>query len=139
MRKSTAVFVWITIATFLGFFVVEALIWNLPFVSALLVPQLNPALAYPVQDQARTLAALFVNQGVYNLMVALGGIAGVVFIRSGRAEVGRFFVVYTCLFALGAAITLLLSTHAYILGAVQAAFPIAALISLRGDPMSGRQ
>lgn len=133
MKPLTNIFVCMTIATFLGFFVVEVLVWTWPFTYQLLVPQLNPGLSYPLAEQAETLRALFVNQGAYNLMVAIGGIVGLIKIKGRDPVIGRALIKYTCLFAIGAAITLLTSTEAYALGILQALFPIAALLMLYID------
>jgi putative membrane protein len=138
MNKTTEIFVIITIATFWAFFLVEAPLWMWPFVHEMLIPQLNPDLRFPTTDQAETLRALFINQGIYNLMVAIGGVAGIFLVRRGRVELGRGLVVYTCLFAIGAAVTLLLTTEAYLLGVVQIVFPSVALVRVFRDRSGAR-
>lgn len=133
MSRLTNIVVGVTIATFLGFFIIEALLWTWPLAYQLLLPQLNPGLGYPLAEQADTLRALFINQGVYNLMVAIGGIAGLVMANGSNPVAGRLLVRYTCLFALGAAVTLLATTEAYALGILQGLFPLAALLMLRRE------
>jgi putative membrane protein len=130
-------FVGLTIATFLGFFLIEAVVWRWPLTYQTLLPQLNPGLTISAQTQARVLQALFVNQGVYNLMVAAGGIAGWLMVRRGRIGLGRSFVLQTCLFGVGAALTLLATTHAYALGLFQLVCPGVALALLWGDREPG--
>lgn len=121
---------YITIATFLGFFVIEAILWMNPLVYGLLLPQLNPGLETEPATQAEILKALFVNQGLYNLMAAAGGIAALLFLKREKTETGIAFLVFTCVFGIVAALTLLSTTHAYALGLAQLVFPSVTLASL---------
>jgi putative membrane protein len=86
--------------------------------------------------QAAVLRALFINQGVYNLMAAVAGMTALYFIKRGDTATGNAFVVYTCLFGMVAAATLILSTHAYALGAAQLAFPAVTLLLVRKSSSS---
>ncbi len=133
MNGVTRVFVYLTIVTFLGFFLIEALLWTWPLVYEILLPQLNPELSFAPADQAQILRALFINQGAYNLLVAAAGVSGLVLISRGQVETGRSFLVYTCLFGVGAAITLLATTHAFVLGAFQLIGPVVALALMRRE------
>ncbi|MBP2277054.1 DUF1304 family protein [Sphingomonas sp. PL20] len=127
MRKSTTLFVSVTTATYFAFFLVETVLWMWPPVHNFLLPQLNWGLDYPAKEQARILRTLFVNQGVYNLMLGLAGIAGLMLVTRGKVEPGLTLIKFACLFALGAAGILLTTTSAYVLGTVQALFPMFAL------------
>ena len=120
------------IATFFGFFLVEALLWRVSLVNALLLPQLNPGLAVPAETQIPVLTSLFQNQGAYNLMMGAGGVWA---LRLAAVDhpAGRTMLRFLCLFAIGAAVVLLATTHAYALGIVQLAFPLAALAAMRRD------
>ena len=133
MSRTTKLFAYFTIATFLAFFVIEAVLWTWPLVYGILLPQLNPANALPLPEQAEVLRALFINQGLYNLLAAAGGGTGLFLVSRGRVEAGRLFVTYNFVFAIGAAVTLLASTHAYVLGVAQAAFPVLGLVLLRRE------
>lgn len=133
MSRTSRILFLITLVTFLGFFVIEALLWTMPWVQNLLLPQLNPGLAYPAAVQGQILRSLFVNQGVYNLLLALGGCAALMAERRGDLRLATMAVGYFSLVAIGAAVTLLMSTHAYGLAVLQALFPMMALVSLRRD------
>ena len=131
MSRTTTTAFAITLATFVGFFLIEALLWTLPLVQTLLLPQLNPGLDFPAADQGAILRSLFINQGVYNLLLALGGAGALVAARRGELRIARIAVAYFSLVALGAALTLFLTTDAYALAALQALFPALTLLSLR--------
>lgn len=133
MTNLTRLLTLVMIATYLGFFVVEAILWTVPFVHRILLPQLNPGLAYPAATQVAVLRALFVNQGVYNLLLGIGGVAGLKLWKHGEARAGQVLISFLSLFAIGAALTLLVTTHAYLLGVVQLVVPVALLRSLRRD------
>ncbi|MDZ5450512.1 DUF1304 family protein [Labrys sp. ZIDIC5] len=127
MRKSVTLFASVVTVTYFAFFLVEAVLWMWPPVHNFLLPQLNSGLDYPVSEQALILRTLFVNQGVYNLMLGLAGIAGLILVARGKVEPGLTLIKFACLFALGAAGILLTTTSAYVLGIVQALFPMFAL------------
>lgn len=133
ITAATRLFVYLTITTFFGFFLIEAILWTYPFVYNLLLPQLNPSLTYPNDVQATVLSALFVNQGVYNLLFGLGGVGGLLLVRAGHRDSGRALICFVCIAAVLAAITLLLTTSAYLLGVVQLLFPAIALFRLRSE------
>lgn len=133
MTNLTRMLLGVMIATYLGFFLVEALLWTLPWVHDLLLPQLNPGLPYPAGVQVEILEALFRNQGVYNLLLGLGGVYGLHLWKLGSLEAGVALLTFLCLFAVGAGLTLLATTDAYLLGAAQVAIPLAALPSMQRD------
>jgi putative membrane protein len=111
-----------------AFFVVEALLWSNPSVSALALSKLNGDLSVSLPDQAASLKNLFINQGFYNLFLALAGVVGLLLIGRGRRSAGYALVGYMCLSALGAGLVLAASTTAYAGAFVQAVPACAALI-----------
>ncbi|MBR1218043.1 DUF1304 family protein [Bradyrhizobium sp. U87765 SZCCT0131] len=130
MTSLTRASIYVTIATFFGFFIIEAVLWTYPIVYGTLLPQLNPGMAVEPATQAVVLKALFINQGFYNLMAAAGGVAGVLLLDRGQTEAGLAFIVFCSIFAVVAAATLLLSTQAYLLGFVQLVFPALTLSTI---------
>jgi len=52
-----------------------------PFVYGILLPQLNPGVGVEASLQAAILKALFVNQAMYNLMAAAGGVVALIFLK----------------------------------------------------------
>lgn len=133
MTNRTRLLTSLMIATYLGFFLVEAVLWTVPWVNAILLPQLNPGLDYAPPMQVDVLRALFINQGAYNLLLALGGVMGLRLWARGEVRSAQVLLRFLALFAIGAAVTLLLTTHAYLLGAVQLIVPVVLLPSLRRD------
>lgn len=138
MTNRTRLLTGLMIATYLGFFLVEAVLWTIPWVNAILLPQLNPSLDYAPPMQVDVLRALFINQGVYNLLLALGGVMGLRLWARGDVRAAQALLRFLAIFAIGAAVTLLLTTHAYLLGAVQLVVPIVLLPSLRRDARGDR-
>ncbi|TPG52056.1 DUF1304 family protein [Sphingomonas glacialis] len=133
MTNAARLLTCIMIATYFGFFMVEAVLWTVPWVNAILLPQLNPDLRYAPHMQVEILRALFLNQGAYNLLLAVGGLLGLRLWAHGDVRAGRILLRFIALFAIGAAITLLATTHAYLLGAVQLLVPAALLPLLRRE------
>ncbi len=136
MNLWARIFVVATIAFHLLAFVAEAWIW--PAVAPRFIDKLNPQLTTDVATQAAVLATLFVNQGFYNLFLALGGIAGLVALARGREAAGLALMQYVCAFAVGAGIVLLVTTAAHAGGILQAGLAGAALLLLhRGREAHG--
>jgi putative membrane protein len=111
-------------------FVVEAFLWMRPAVHEPVLKPLAGTVAVDLHDQALILKTLFVNQGFYNLFLALSGIAGIVFLQRNNAPVGKTLITYMCLTAVGAGVVLAVSTGAYVgafLQAVPAAVALGAL------------
>ena len=100
-------------------FCMESLLWTTPQVRARFRQS-------PEQADATKLFAF--NQGFYNLFLALGTLAGVALVLSGRSRVGWTLVYWNCLFMLGAAVVLAGSAPAMRRGAViQGAAPFLFL------------
>jgi len=101
-------------------FCMESLLWTTPQVRARFRQS-------PEQADATKLFAF--NQGFYNLFLALGTLAGVALVLSGRSRVGWTLVYWNCLFMLGAAVVLAGSAPAMRRGAViQGAAPLLFLL-----------
>ena len=101
-------------------FCMESLLWTTPRVRARFRQS-------PEQADATRLFAF--NQGFYNLFLALGTLAGLALVLSGRSRVGWTLVYWNCLFMLGAAVVLAGSAPAMRRGAViQGAAPLLFLV-----------
>ncbi len=68
----------------------------------------------------------------WSLILAIAGIAGLVFLRRGDGTVGRTLVAYLCVAAVGAGIVLAFSTGAYVGAFLQAAPAALALVVIFG-------
>lgn len=117
----------IVIIVHLMFFILEALFWMRPEIYKILLGLLDNQvdLSYPVQ--ALTLKRLFINQGCYNLFLAIGGLYGLRLARSGRYIAGYTLILFLCFCGIGAGLVLAGSTIAYILAIGQAVPALAAL------------
>jgi putative membrane protein len=111
-------------------FVVEAFLWMRPAVHEFVLSRLATSTTLDVHVQALVLQSFFVNQGFYNLFLAIAGAAGLRLVGRGNVRVGFTLIVYMCLSAVGAGIVLALSTHAYVGALLQAVPAAAALASL---------
>lgn len=129
LAKSLVLFV---IAFHLFAFVLEVFLWMSPAVHEPMLGRLVGRSPVPTYDQALILRPLFVNQGFYNLILAIAGIAGLVFLRRGDGTVGRTLVAYLCVAAVGAGIVLAFSTGAYVGAFLQAAPAALALVVIFG-------
>jgi len=135
MTSGAKVFVGLVIAFHVLAFVAEAILWMSPAVHGIAVARLNPGLQIDVLQQAAVLRALFINQGFYNLLLALGGLGGLVLLGRGHREAGVALVRYACVFAVGAGLVLLATTSAYAGAFLQAGLgAIALLLTFRGAP-----
>jgi len=123
VRSPLVVFV---IVFHLVVFVVETFLWMQPGIYEFALGRLDAPVAVGLHDQALILESLFVNQGFYNLFLAIAGIVGLVAIRGGDARVGAALIAMMCLSALGAGIVLAFSTGA-IIGALLQAGPAAVV------------
>jgi putative membrane protein len=71
-----------------------------------------------------------VNQGFYNLFLALGALAGVIIVQTGNETVGRTLAIYACACMVGAGIVLFFSERRLWRGALgQAVPPMVAIIA----------
>lgn len=117
ITKALVIFV---IIDFLLFFILEAIFWMQPFVYNILLDMFNnPPASLDYSMHALVLKKLFINQGFYNLFLALGGVAGLYFINKNKA-VGYALVLFICFSAVGAGIVLACTSKAYILAFLQA-------------------
>lgn len=117
-RFTKALFLFVII-DFLLFFILEVIFWMKPLVYTILLDMFNnpPAdLSYSIH--ALVLKKLFINQGFYNLFLALGGIAGFRYLPKNTA-VGYALIVLVCFSAVGAGIVLAVTSKAYILAFLQ--------------------
>jgi len=80
--------------------------------------------------EVETLSFSMLNQGFYNLFLAVGTMVGVVGSARGWDPQGSTLVVFGCLFMIGAALVLVISRPAMARGAViQGLLPLLALIA----------
>jgi len=101
-------------------FCMESLLWTTPAVRARFRQS-------PEQAEATRLFAL--NQGFYNLFLALGTFAGLALVLTGHPRVGWTLVYWDCLFMLGAAVVLAASAPQLRRGAlIQGAAPLLFLV-----------
>jgi len=101
-------------------FCMESLLWTTPAVRARFRQS-------PEQAEATRLFAL--NQGFYNLFLALGTFAGLALVLTGHPRVGWTLVYWDCLFMLGAAVVLAASAPQMRRGAlIQGAAPLLFLL-----------
>jgi len=101
-------------------FCMESLLWTTPQVRARFRQS-------PEQAEATKLFAL--NQGFYNLFLALGTFAGLALVLTGHPRVGWALVYWNCLFMVGAAAVLAASAPQLRRGAViQGAAPLLLLV-----------
>jgi putative membrane protein len=138
MNHFAKTMVLLVVAFHAALFVVEALLWMHPAVHEFALHRLAIRTALDLPGQALVLQAFFVNQGFYNLFLAIAGIAGLVLLGRGNAPVGYTLIVYMCLSAVGAGLALATSTTAVIgamLQAVPATLALAAMLPrlLRGS------
>lgn len=109
-------------ATHLFFFFLESIAFRKPFAHR----------TFGVRDPAEVevLAFAMLNQGFYNLFLAIGTFAGVVGSARGWEPQGSTLVVFGCLFMLGAAVVLVVGRPALWRGAlVQGLLPLLALLT----------
>jgi len=133
MGGAARLFVYLVIVFHVLAFVAEALLWMNPAIYAPAVSKLNSGLQASALDQAAILQTLFINQGFYNLFLALGGLTGLVLIRRGSHTAGEALVCYCCAFAVCAGIVLLLTTKAYAGFALQTGLGATALALMYRD------
>jgi putative membrane protein len=107
-------------------FVLEAFLWMLPGVHGRVLGRLSSSRIEP-HEQALVLKTLFVNQGFYNLFLAITGATGLALMSRGSTQAGRALVASMCLSAVGAGVVLAVSTHAYVGAFLQAVPPALAL------------
>lgn len=117
ISKALVIFV---IIDFLLFFILEAIFWMQPLIYNILLDMFNnPPASLDYSMHALVLKKLFINQGFYNLFLALGGVSGLYFINKNKAA-GYALILLACFSAVGAGIVLACTSKAYILAFFQA-------------------
>jgi putative membrane protein len=111
-------------------FVAEALLWMRPGVYEFVLSRLAIKTSLDLPGQALVLQAFFVNQGFYNLLLAIAGVCGLTFLGRGNAPVGYTLIIYMCLSAIGAGVVLGTSTPATIGAILQAVPAVLALAAI---------
>lgn len=112
------------------FFILEAIFWMQPRVHDILLYFLDNPVSIDYSLQALTLQKLFINQGFYNLFLALSGIAGFWFVKKEKYSTGYSLILFLCFAATGAGLVLALTTKAYILAILQAVPAALAFIKI---------
>ena len=111
-------------------FVVEAFLWMRPVVHEPMLRHLTGAVDVSPRDQAAILRSLFVNQGFYNLFLAIGTGVGVVGVARDWEPQGSTLVVFGCLFMIGAALVLVVARPRMArAAAIQGVLPLLALLA----------
>lgn len=105
----------------LFFFSLESLLWGTPRVNKLF--QLTAE-----QAEANRLFAL--NQGYYNLFIAVGMIVGMYLLLSGHRVAGLTLAIFTCASMLAAALVLLGSTRNLRGTLAQGLAPLCAILTM---------
>lgn len=104
------------------FFALESVLFRRPFAHR----------TFGVSDPAdvEVLAFPMLNQGFYNLFLALGTLAGVVGVAVGWDPQGSTLVVFGCLFMIGAALVLVVARPRMArAAAIQGVLPLLALVA----------
>ena len=104
------------------FFFLESVAFRKPFAHR----------TFGVRDEAEVevLAFSMLNQGFYNLFLAVGTLVGVIGSARGWEPQGSTLVVFGCLFMIGAAVVLVVARPAMARGAlVQGLLPALALVT----------
>ena len=82
------------------------------------------------QADAETTAPLAFNQGFYNLFLAIGAAAGIVFVAKDCDTVGWTLIIFSCGSMLAAALVLVSTGKQYVQAAVtQGLFPLVAVVT----------
>jgi len=108
-------------AIHVGFFVMESVLWRRP--------QVHRVFGITDPGQADVMAPALLNQGFYNLFLALGAFTGIVYSSDVVTRSHDELLVFTALFMIGAAIVLVVSDRRLIRGALlQGLAPLLALL-----------
>ena len=130
MNIAALVFINLTIFIHIFIFIGESLLWMTPLIYEKVVSKIDVATTASSYEQAQILEVLFFNQGFYNLLIALGGIAALILYRFGKTQEAIALVSYICLFAMAAGAALAASTTAYPAASIQGLPPFFALLCL---------
>lgn len=129
MHRLTKILILFVIVFHVLVFIAEVFLWMQPGVYGVGIIRLGTSSTLSPYEQALVLKNVFINQGFYNLFLALGGIAGLVFHARGNRVVGNALIAYMCFFAIGAGLVLAFTTTAYV-GAVLQAVPAGVALLL---------
>ena len=131
MNRFTKALVFFVITFHVAIFVTEAFLWMRPAIYTFALQRgLNHAVEVDRPLQAMVLKSLFINQGFYNLFLAIAGIVGLIFLGRGSILIGKTLLNYMCLSAVGAGLVLALSTTAYIGAFFQVVPAAVALVTM---------
>lgn len=119
MKTSLKALVIFVIVVHVLFFLLEAILWMQPAVYGPLIKLLNNPVSMNYGTQALVLKNLFVNQGFYNLFLAIGGAVGLRLVAKNRYGPGYALILLLCFAGTGAGIVLAASTKAYLLAVIQ--------------------
>jgi putative membrane protein len=104
-----------------GVFVLESFLLRQPAIARLFLVRV---------ENASAVRLWAVNQGFYNLFLAVGAFAGVIIVNAGNETVGRTLALYACGCMVAAGIVLFFSERRLWRGALgQAAPPMVAIIA----------
>jgi putative membrane protein len=104
-------------------FVMESVLWTRPAV--------HRRFGVRSEAEAATTRPLMINQGFYNLFLAVGILVGLALVHTGPESAGRAIVIFCCASIVGAALVLLASNRALARAAlVQGVPPAVALLAL---------
>ncbi|MGI3169523.1 DUF1304 family protein [Pseudooceanicola sp. C21-150M6] len=117
MSAAVLILLWIVILFHVLAFVGEAFLWMQPALHRGLIAKVNPGSPLDPLTEATAMKKLMINQGVYNLMIALGGLVAVFL---GGAEGGLVLAMFIFAFAAAAGVTLAATSTAYAGAALQA-------------------
>jgi putative membrane protein len=140
MNSLVRVLVRFVVAFHLLVFVVETFLWMHPGVHEVVLNRLTDTTSVDPGHQALILRALFVNQGFYNLFLAIAGFSGLLLLRRENTAAGYALIGYMCCSAASAGLVLAFSTRLYVGAFLQAAPPAVALaLMLRSYTVNRRQ
>lgn len=107
----------------LQIFVLESVLWSRPAV--------HRRFGIRSADDAAVIRPVMLNQGFYNLFLALGILIGLIVVHTGPTPDGRAVVVFCCAAIVGAALVLLGSNRSLARAAlIQGVPPAIALLAL---------
>lgn len=123
MSVATQFFAVLVAALHVAIFVMESVLW--------MRPPVHRRFLVTGPGEAATTRRFALNQGFYNLFLAVGIVVGLILLHSGAAAEGRTLVVFCCACVLAAALVLAVSDRRMMRAAVAQGLPAAlALLTL---------